>query len=212
MAFEVEWFVGYDEGDGSTPACRGPAYGMTRVIELADYLADVLEALSAEGVAVEQLHPEYAPGQMELSVAATDPVEAADRLVLVKQTIRAVSQAHGLRPSFAPVVVAGQVGNGGHLHLSAWSGGRNLFAGGDGPHGLTVARRVGAGRAAGPPAGAVRGSARRASPATCGSCRSGGPAPSTAGAWRTGRRRCGWSPARGVRSRRRRTRSSSAST
>lgn len=138
MAFEVEWFVGYDEGDGLTPACRGPAYGMTRVVELADYLADVLEALGAEGVAVEQLHPEYAPGQIELSVAATGPVEAADRLVLVKQTIRAVSQAYGLRPSFAPVVVAGRVGNGGHLHLSAWSSGRNLFAGGGGPHGLTA--------------------------------------------------------------------------
>ncbi len=137
MAFEVEWFVGYDEGDGTTPACRGPAYGMTRVIELSDYLADLLESLAAEGVPVEQVHPEYAPGQMELSVAAAEPVEAADRLVLVKQTIRAVSRSYGLRPSFAPVVVAGRVGNGGHLHLSVWSGGGNLFAGGDGPHGLT---------------------------------------------------------------------------
>lgn len=137
MAFEVEWFVGHDEGDGTTPACRGPAYGMSRIIELADYLADLLEALAAEGVPVEQLHPEYAPGQMELSVSAAEPVEAADRLVLVKQTIRAVSQAYGLRPSFAPVVVAGSVGNGGHLHLSVWSGASNLFAGGAGPHGLT---------------------------------------------------------------------------
>ena len=137
MAFEVEWFVGYDEGDGTAPACRGPAYGMTRVIELADYLADVLEALDAEGVPVEQLHPEYAPGQMELSVAAAEPVEAADRLVLVKQTIRAVSHAYGMRPSFAPVVVAGLVGNGGHLHFSVWSGESNLYAGGDGRHGLT---------------------------------------------------------------------------
>lgn len=137
MAFEVEWFVGYDEGDGLTPACRGPAYGMTRVLEVADYLADVLEALDAEGVVVEQLHPEYAPGQMELSVAAAGPVEAADRLVLVKQTIRAVSQAYGLRPSFAPVVVAGRVGNGGHLHLSLWSEGTNLLAGGARLHGLT---------------------------------------------------------------------------
>jgi glutamine synthetase len=64
-------------------------------------------------------------------------IECADRVVLVKETIRAVSQTHGLRASFAPVVVAGVVGNGGHLHLSAWSGGANLFAGGDGPHGLT---------------------------------------------------------------------------
>ena len=138
MAFEVEWFVGRGgDGDGTTPACEGPAYGMTRVTELSDYSRDVLDTLDAEGVPVEQFHPEYARGQLELSVAATDPVAAADRLVLVKQTIRAISLAHGLRASFAPVVVLGQVGNGGHLHLSAWSGGANLMTGGGGPHGLT---------------------------------------------------------------------------
>jgi glutamine synthetase len=88
-------------------------------------------------VVVDQFHPEYAAGQLELSVAAADPVGAADRLVLVKETIRAVAQTHGLRVSFAPVVMAGQVGNGGHLHFSVWSEGANLFAGGDGPYGLT---------------------------------------------------------------------------
>jgi len=137
MAFEVEWFVGRDEGDGTTPACSGPAYGMTRVVELSDYIRELLVVLDDQGVAVEQFHPEYAPGQLELSVAATDPVGAADRLVLVKETIRAVAQTHGLRVSFAPIVVAGLVGNGGHLHFSVWSEGRNLFTAGDGPHGLT---------------------------------------------------------------------------
>jgi glutamine synthetase len=138
MAFEVEWMVMRDGPDGLRPACAGPAYGMTRIVELADYLADVLGALDEEDVPVDQIHPEYAAGQMEVSVAATDPVAAADRLVLVKETIRAVSEAHGLRASFAPMVVAGGVGNGCHLHVSAWSQGANLFAGGDGPHGLTA--------------------------------------------------------------------------
>jgi glutamine synthetase len=44
---------------------------------------------------------------------------------------------HGLRTSFSPSVVAGQVGNGGHVHLSVWRDGHNLFAGGDGPHRIT---------------------------------------------------------------------------
>ncbi|HZQ78649.1 MAG TPA: glutamine synthetase family protein [Acidimicrobiia bacterium] len=144
MAFEVEWFVGRT-GDGAagpgadaiTPGCTGPAYGMSRVVELSDYAVALLRALDEQGVPVDQFHPEYAAGQLELSTAPAPPVAAADRVVLVKDTIRAVSQAHGLRASFAPVVVAGQVGNGGHLHCSAWSEGRNLFAGGDGPHGLT---------------------------------------------------------------------------
>ncbi|MEW6474039.1 MAG: glutamine synthetase family protein [Actinomycetota bacterium] len=143
MAFEVEWFVGRDNedgrspGDGTAPACVGPAYGMARVAELSDYIRDLLVVLEEQGVPVDQFHPEYAAGQLELSAAAADPVGAADRLVLLKETIRAVSLKHGLRVSFAPVVVAGQVGNGGHLHLSAWSEGRNLFTGGDGPYGLT---------------------------------------------------------------------------
>ena len=85
--------------------------------------------LTSQYVVVDQLHPEYAAGQFEVSVAAADPVRAADDSVLVRQTIRAVSHRHGLRVSFAPSVVAGTVGNGGHVHLSAWRDGRNLFDG-----------------------------------------------------------------------------------
>jgi glutamine synthetase len=137
MAFEVEWFVGTGES-GLTPGCTGPAYGMTRVVELSAYVRDLLRALDEQGVPVDQFHPEYADGQLELSVGATDPVAAADRLVLVRQTIRAVSFEHGLRASFAPVVIAGSVGNGCHLHVSASDAdGQALFAGGDGRHGLT---------------------------------------------------------------------------
>src|SRR5262249_20205601 len=129
MAFEVEWFVGREAEDGTVlPGCAGPAYGMTRVVELSDYLGDVVAALAAEEVEVVQVHPDAAAGQLEVSVAATDPVRAADLNVLVRQTIRAVSQRHGLRASFAPVVVAGQDGNGGHVHLSVWRDGRNLLA------------------------------------------------------------------------------------
>ena len=136
MAFEVEWFLGSED---ATPACTGPAYGMTRIVELSGYVDDLMAALEAQEVPVDQFHPEYAPGQLELSVAAADPVLAADRTVLVRQTIQAVSRAHGYRASFAPVVVAGQVGNGQHLHFSAHAGEQPLFSGGDGPHGLTAA-------------------------------------------------------------------------
>jgi len=142
MAFEVEWFVGAPAAPGvdpqpPIPACTGPAYGMTRVVELSDYCRDVLLALAAQDVAVEQFHPEYAAGQLELSIAPADPVTAADLTVLVRQTIRAVSRQYGLRTSFAPIVLARQVGNGGHLHFSPWDNEGNLFAGGPGRHGMT---------------------------------------------------------------------------
>ncbi len=137
MAFEVEWALGTEEDGRFRPACHGPAYGMTRVIELSDYGREVVGALERQGLTVEQFHPEYAAGQLEVSVAATDPVGAADDSVLVRQTIRAVSARHGFQASFAPSVVAGKVGNGGHVHLSIWRDGQNLLAGGPGRHGLT---------------------------------------------------------------------------
>lgn len=137
MAFEVEWAVSAGDGDDFVAACQGPAYGMTRLSELSDYSVDVLAALAAEGVSVEQFHPEYAAGQLEISVAAESPVAAADTFVLVRETIRAVSLRHGLRVSFSPKVQSDGVGNGAHVHLSLWSDDTNLMTGGDGEFGLS---------------------------------------------------------------------------
>jgi glutamine synthetase len=137
-SFEIEWAAGTDDGGRFVPACGGPAYGMTRVIELADYAREVVEAVEQQGIEVEQFHPEYAAGQLEISIAPNDPVGAADDSVLVRQTIRSVSQRHGLQVSFAPSVVAGGVGNGGHVHLSLWRDGENLLAGGPGRYGMTA--------------------------------------------------------------------------
>jgi glutamine synthetase len=135
--FEVEWVVGHGGTDEFRPATTGPAYGHTRQVELSDYAADLLSALAEQDVEVLQFHPEYAPGQFELSTTPEDPVHAADTSVLVRETIRAISIRHGLRASFSPKVTADGVGNGGHLHLSLWREGRNLFGGGDGWFGLT---------------------------------------------------------------------------
>jgi glutamine synthetase len=137
LAFELEWFVAKVDGDTMIPIHRGPAYSAPVLAEISDFARDLIVALEDEQVGVEQFHPEYATGQLEVSVAAQDPVGAADTNVLVRQTIRGVSARHGVKSSFAPVVIPGEVGNGGHVHFSLWKEGRNLFAGGKGPHGMT---------------------------------------------------------------------------
>jgi glutamine synthetase len=138
-SIEIEFVLG--RGDVPwpqfEPACQGPAYGLTRLDEQSDFCAEALAALAAQGVEVDQIHPEYAPGQYEVSVGALDPVAAADRSVLVRQTLRTLARLHGLRISFAPSVLAGGVGNGGHVHLSAWRDGKNLHGTGAGRYGLT---------------------------------------------------------------------------
>jgi glutamine synthetase len=136
MGFEVEWFMAR-RGQDITPVHRGPAYSAIVLAEVSDFGRDLIVSLEDERVEVLQFHPEYATGQLEISIAPRHPVAAADDNVLLRQTIRGVGAEHGMSASFAPVAIAGEVGNGGHVHFSLWEGERNLFAGGDGPHGMT---------------------------------------------------------------------------
>jgi glutamine synthetase len=128
MAFETEWVLDAGQGTELVAATTGPAYGMARLIDLSGYSRDLLDALASQRVDVEQLHPEYAASQMELSVSPLDPVGAADRVVLVRQTIRAVSANHGYRVSLSPALAPDGVGNGAHVHFSVWAGDDNLLA------------------------------------------------------------------------------------
>ncbi|KAA9153315.1 glutamine synthetase [Amycolatopsis acidicola] len=113
----------------SAPGHPGPAYSPHALIELDGFVAALLHDFEANGLALNQLHAEYGPAQVELSLRATDPVSAADDQLLARQTIHAAAHAHGLRVSFAPVVSAEAVGNGWHLHTSLWHKGRNVLAG-----------------------------------------------------------------------------------
>ncbi|MBI2704957.1 MAG: glutamine synthetase [Actinobacteria bacterium] len=137
MGFEIEFILARSTDDELVPATVAPAYGANRLVELGDFSVELLRALRLEGVEVLQLHPEYAPGQFEVSTAPRDPVHAADDSVLVRQTIRGVTARHGLAVTFSPAVEVGGVGNGAHLHFGIHQGKQNLLAGGRGTHGMT---------------------------------------------------------------------------
>jgi glutamine synthetase len=131
VGYELEFYVGRDS-DAPEPAHPGPAYSAQALLEIDEFVAAVLEDLQANGVAVGQIHAEYGPAQVEVSLAATDALSAADDQVLARQTIRAAARRHGLRVSFAPLITAEGVGNGAHVHSSLWRGDENLLAGDDG--------------------------------------------------------------------------------
>jgi glutamine synthetase len=144
-AFEVEFFLGRrtrvgvgEEEPDPIPVHTGPGYGADVLAASEPFATALIRALEAQGTGVMQFHPEYSAGQMEVSVPHVSGLAIADTNLILRQTIRAVAAAQGLAVSFAPVVFAGLVGNGAHLHLSLWDrAGRNLFAGGRGPHGMT---------------------------------------------------------------------------
>ncbi|MEV6898161.1 glutamine synthetase family protein [Amycolatopsis sp. NPDC051372] len=113
----------------TAPGHPGPAYSPHALVRLDAFVAALLHDFAANGLEIGQLHAEYGVAQLELSLAATDPVSAADDQLLARQTIHAAALAHGLAVSFAPLVSLAAAGNGWHLHTSVRRRGRNLLAG-----------------------------------------------------------------------------------
>jgi glutamine synthetase len=129
VGYEMEFSVHHDDGE---PAHPGPAYSPHALVPIDGFVADVLRDCAANGLEIGQLHAEYGPAQVELTLAATDPVGAADNQLLARQTLRGAAAKHGLRLSFAPLPATTAAGNGWHIHSSVWRGEENLLAGPEG--------------------------------------------------------------------------------
>ena len=128
-AFEPEWTLAQQEQSGWTPLDQSLCFSSEGMASAAGVIDDIIEALEAQGLRVEQYYPELGWGQQELSIAHASALHAADGHVLYRETVRSVAQHHGLAASFAPKPWPDQPGNGCHLHFSAWRGGEtNLFA------------------------------------------------------------------------------------
>ena len=112
-------------------------YGAGMLARRRDVVDDLLVSAERAGLAVEQVHAEYAPAQFEISLAPADPVAAADAAVLARLVVCEVARRHGLVASFSPFPLGEGGGNGAHQHLSLARDGVPLLSGGDGPHGLT---------------------------------------------------------------------------
>ena len=137
ISFELEWFMAEIARGPDVPAHDGPAVGALVLARLSEFIRELIDALDRQEVGVQAINAEYSNGQLELSFTPKDPVAAADTVVLTRLTIHALSARYGYRSSFSPVF-DGPMGNGGHVHLSVWRQGSNLFAGGNGPHGMTA--------------------------------------------------------------------------
>lgn len=139
--YEMEFVVGSADAppDELRPAHPGPAYSPHALLAVDEFVGALLADLAANGLPIGQLHAEYGTAQVEVSLGPSDPVTAADRQLLARQTVHAAARAHGLRASLAPLVSVAGVGNGWHLHTSVWRDGENLLAGdavrGPGPAG-----------------------------------------------------------------------------
>jgi glutamine synthetase len=143
-AFEPEWSLAAPDGSGGwVPADQSRCFSSQGMAEAAEVIDDVVGALEAQGLEVEQYYPELGWGQQELSISHRPALRAADRHLLYRETVRAVAARHGMRASFAPKPWSDQAGNGCHLHFSAWdlTGRVNVFGDTSDPLGVSSLAR-----------------------------------------------------------------------
>jgi glutamine synthetase len=128
-AFEPEFTLGRREPappddpgglDRLVPVDQSLCFSTTGFGAAHEYAVELVRALEAQGMVVEQYYPELGHGQQELSIRHAPALRAADNHVLYRETVRGVAWRQGLWASLAPKPIADQAGNGTHLHASLW--------------------------------------------------------------------------------------------
>jgi glutamine synthetase len=120
-AFECEFTLAVKQADGEfAPLDESLCFSTVGMTTAASVMDDIVAALEAQRIPVEQYYPELGHGQQELSIGHAPALEAADRQVFYRETVRAVAHRHGLLASLAPKPFVDQAGNGAHIHWSLW--------------------------------------------------------------------------------------------
>ena len=96
--------------------------------EAARVRTSLMDALDIMGLEVEVGHHEVALGQHEIDFRFADALRAADNVMTLKYTVKAIAAQQGLTASFMPKPVFGMNGSGMHCHQSLFDKkGENLF-------------------------------------------------------------------------------------
>jgi glutamine synthetase len=142
VGLEFEWFnfaespasvraKGYRDLEPLTPGMFG--YSIVRQTQNQPYFDALLAELRAFGVPLEGLHTETGPGVFEAAIMHADALEAADRALLFKSSVKEIASRFGILPSFMARWNPQLPGCSGHVHQSLWTaddgdgGERNAF-------------------------------------------------------------------------------------
>src|SRR5215831_6815738 len=143
VAFENEFSLATDVDGRYVPIDSGLCFSTISAAAAQDFVDELVDALGAQGIVLEQYYSELGHGQHEISTGHAPALQAADEQLLVRETLRGVAVRHGLVASLAPKPWPDNAGNGDHIHFSVWEadGSRNRFHDSDAPDGLSAEAR-----------------------------------------------------------------------
>jgi len=126
-AFENEFSLATKEDGRYVPIDSGLCFSTIAATAAQDYADDLVVAVEAQDIVLEQYYTELGHGQQEISTGHAPALQAADEQLLVRETIRGVAAQRAMIASLAPKPWPDNAGNGGHVHFSLWEGERNRF-------------------------------------------------------------------------------------
>jgi glutamine synthetase len=98
---------------------------------------DMVLTLEDMGFTIEASHHEMAPAQHEIDFHYEEALTAADNIMTLRLAVKTIARKHGFHATFMPKPKAGVNGSGMHINMSLKKDGKNVFADGNDPMGLS---------------------------------------------------------------------------
>jgi glutamine synthetase len=138
---EPEFFPFKRNGPASihpVPHDVGGYFDFSATDEAVRVRTQLMAALGSMGLVVEMGHHEVALGQHEIDFEYADALRAADNILTLKYTVKAIAAQYDLVASFMPKPIFGINGSGMHCHQSLFDAeGNNLFFDADDQYNLS---------------------------------------------------------------------------
>lgn len=133
FASEIEFYLfrtPYQEARASQYHALAPSYHLHADNDILiagydqEFVRSILHAMDSIGIEIDQWQGEGGPGQHEINLHYTGPVQMADRHVLYKHGVKALAQARRLSATFMAKPFTDQAGSSCHVHLCLYRAGQ----------------------------------------------------------------------------------------
>lgn len=138
MSQEFEWFSFAETPQSANdkqfknlqPLSPGSfGYSILRTSLNNPFFTDLFDQLTKFNIPIEGLHTETGHGSFEAAIAHAIALEAGDRAVLFKTSVKEIAYKHKIMATFMAKINENMPGCGGHVHQSLWdkTAKKNLF-------------------------------------------------------------------------------------
>ncbi|MCL2125256.1 MAG: type I glutamate--ammonia ligase [Oscillospiraceae bacterium] len=128
-AEQAEWNTGAEPNNlGYKTPHKGGYHTAPPMDRLAGFRSRVSLLMEARGIGVKYHHHEVGgPGQIEIEVEPGGLLDMADKTMMTKYIVKNAAVSEGKTATFMPKPVYDEAGNGLHMHMQLFKGGKPLF-------------------------------------------------------------------------------------